>query len=181
MIYAVCSAIIVIIIFLILLALYNQKRKVEMFNIKFNDSINTIDLLQESELDSITKLSKLIKTKKNDKLFKGINKIKADEHDVFEIDEILSNENKELKDYLEYNQIEYTDEFIKTIREYKKIRVETLALKEYYNSNVEEYNKYIKKITHLLIKIIKKAKTKELFEIRKEIEFEILKKKDSSK
>ena len=58
MIYAVCSAIIVIIIFLILLALYNQKRKVEMFNIKFNDSINTIDLLQESELDSITKLSK---------------------------------------------------------------------------------------------------------------------------
>ena len=181
MIYAICVAVIVIILFLIILALYNQKRRIEMYNVKFEDSINSIDLLQETEIDNLTKLSKLIKTKKDDKLFKDLKKVKDKEIDTFEIDEYLSQTNKELKDYLEYNKVEYTDEFMKIIHDYKRVRVESLALKEYYNYNVEEYNKYIKKITHLVTKIFKKAKIKEAFEIKKEIEFEILKAKDSSK
>ncbi len=181
MIYAVCIAIIVIIVFLIVLSFYNQKRKIELYNVKFNDSINSINLLEEAELESISKIIKLLKIKKDNKLVKDLNDIKEEEKDTFEIDEYLGKTNVELKDYFEYNKVTFTEELVNTLREYKKTRVESLALKEYYNSNVEKYNSYIKKITHLLIRIIKKAKIKEKFEIKKEVEFEILKKKDSSK
>jgi NADPH-dependent 7-cyano-7-deazaguanine reductase QueF-like protein len=53
--------------------------------------------------------------------------------------------------------------------------IEIKSLKLYYNKYAKKYNELISKFKYILLKIIRKEQKMELFEIPKEIEFEILK------
>ncbi len=106
--------------------------------------------------------------------------MKNKEFDIFELDKELIELNKELKDILEYNKIDFSKEEQDLLNKYRDTKIELSALKQYYNNSVEKYNSYIKSFKRILTKLIKKSKKKESFNIEKEIEFEILKKNNST-
>ena len=181
MLYTICIACAILLVFIFFLIIRNQIINIDGFNIRMEESSKSIEMFQKEEIDLLSKISKAIKGQTEDKIFKELPKMKNKTLDMFEIDKNLIEFNKELKDTLEYNKIEFSKDDITLLNKYRDNKIELAALKQYYNDNVEKYNLYIKSIKRLLIKIFKKLKKKELFNLEKEVEFEILKKKDNSK
>ncbi len=172
--------IIILLLFLIILGFYNQSLNISIYKIKLKEAKKAIKELQKSEINILTKLSKKLKTNKDEKILENIPKINNDQLTIYEVDYILYDLNKEIKEFFEYNKVELDEEITECIKNYKKDRAEIKALKDYYNSNCTLYNEYIRSFKRLLIKIVKKLKKATPFIIKKEVEFEILKKEDNS-
>ena len=180
MIYIACAAAIILILFIIFIVIKNQIIYIEGYNIRIEESSKSIEMLQEEAIDILSKISKKVKNETDEKVFKDLPKIKNKSHDIYEIDKYLIKLNKELEETLEYSKIDFSKDDINLLNNYRDNKIELNALKEYYNKTIEKYNLYIKSLKRLIIKIFKKLKQKEMFNIEKEIEFEILKRKDNS-
>lgn len=161
---------------IILLLLYNISSKRSVDLIKINEANDNVKILLEKKLDLIEKLHKSVNDKKTEKVLDKIPRIKKKDLDSYELDKELSKCFKEIKEIIDDDKkIILDDNDKEIIEEVNNIDIELKGVKTYYNNKVEEYNKNIKKISNLIIKIIKHHKEKELYSMKKELDFEILK------
>lgn len=173
MIYIYLSIIVVFIIFLVCLLFYIQFNNIDNFEIKIEEIRKNIILCQEKEIKILTNIFKDFKTNYEKKGIPTMAKIKNKSLDIFETDEELYNCNKSLKEYLEDNAImSYASS-----SELHSSLIESNCLKQFYNDTAIEYNNIISSFKYLIIKLIKKKQKLQLFNIKKEVEFEILKEK----
>ena len=171
MIYIIIPIIIIFIIFLIGLSYYNQSNTVDNIKIKLEETSKNISISQEKEIETLTKINKLIQKEYNKKALTNLSKIKNKSLNIFELDEELWSLNKTLKNFIEDNKINTYDE----MNELHSILIELNGLKLFFNKYAEEYNSLISKFKYILFKILKKEQKMTQFKIHKEIEFEILK------
>ena len=180
MLYTICIASAILLVFIIILIIKSQIMNIDGYNIRIEESSKSIEMLQKEEINLLTKISKKVKEQTEESVFKDLPKMKNKSLDMFELDKKLFDLNKELNDTFEYNKINFEKEDMDLLNKYRDNKIELGALKQYYNDSIESYNKYIKSIKRLFIKILKKLKQKDTFDIEKEVEFEILKKNNSS-
>lgn len=174
MIFVICVPIIIVIIFVIVLLFISQKNIINEFDIKTNEAINSINIYQDKHIVLLSKISKLINKDSKEKILKNLSKVKNKKLNMFELQDEIHKLNNELKDYLDDSNFKFNENaFLK--KELDNNYVEINALINYYNNLVINYNATIKKINFLIIKLIKKLHILETFEIKKDVEFEILK------
>ena len=179
--YAIIIVPAIILVVIIITTAKNQLFNANGYNIKIEEASKSIELLQEETIKLLTKISKTINNQLDSKSFKSLTKIKNTSLNMLELDEYLKTLNNELKEAFEYNKIEVSKDDLELLNKYKNDKMEIEALKLYYNDNIDKLNKYLKSFKRIFIKFIKKYKKREKFNIVKEIEFEILKKKNNSK
>ena len=172
MIYVIIAAIIVFIIFLISLTYYSQINTIDNIKIKLEEATKNISIIQEKEISILTKISKDFQKQYNKKPLSNLSKIKNKSLNLLELEAELNLLNQTLKEFIEDNNITNYD----NMNDLHSTLIELKSLKLFYNQYAEKYNTLISSFKYLLIKIIKKERKKDKFEISKEIEFEILKK-----
>lgn len=172
MIYAFISIIIIFIIFLVVLIYYDQTNTIDNMKIKLEEAKKSISIVQEKEIELLTKISKDFQKQYNKKAIPNLSKIKNKSLNIFELDKELELLNKTLKEFVEDNNINIYEK----MNELHSTLIELKSLKIFYNRYAEKYNKLVSKFQYIIFKLIKKERKIELFEIQKEIEFEILKK-----
>ncbi|MDD6879046.1 MAG: hypothetical protein PUD59_02305 [bacterium] len=174
MIYIICVPIIIVLLFLIVLIFYDQKLLIDEYNIKITEAISSIDILHDKQIDLLTNISKIINKDLDKKILKNLSKIKNKKLDMFDLQSELHKLNVELKRYIEDNNYNFSkDQDLK--KDLDSNSIEIVALVNYYNELINDYNNTISKIKFLFIKMIKKLKKLDVFNIEKDIEFEILK------
>ena len=163
--------IIILIILIIIFALaiicniiYN---KYQDYIIKINEVEGKIDHTLRNKYDSILKINNSIKEKiKTEKeIVDDLENIKSDEKTSFEMYRILADA---------YNKVDFLKKQYKEIKQDKELNEifdsiddmdETLnAYIKYYNENIVNYNKYIRKFPYNIIGIILKYKEKMFFD-----------------
>lgn len=166
-----------IVFFIILIIIIENHKRLMLDNltIKIDEATKEIEILLEKKTELLSKLSKIIGKLTDKKVLNEISRIKNKKLDMFELEKQLYDLKKELNNYTEDNNLVLKEEEQTLIKKLESNDLELKALKLYYNNEVEIYNTYIKKITYLIIKLIKKYKKIQLFTIEKEVEFEILK------
>lgn len=171
MIYVIIPTLIVFIIFIIALSYYDQANTIDNIKIKIEEATKNISIAQEKEIEILTKIAKDIQKNHNKKALPTLSKIKNKSLNIFELDEELWKTNQTLKEFVEDNNISTYD----GMNELHTTLIEIKSLKLFFNQYSEKYNKLISKFKYILLKIIKKERKMELFQIQKEVEFEILK------
>ena len=171
MIYVIIPILIVFIIFIIALLYYDQANTIDNIKIKIEEVTKHISIAQEKEIEILTKISKDIQKNHNKKAIPTLSKIKNKSLNIFQLDEELWHINQTLKEFVEDNNIST----YYGMNELHTTLIEIKSLKIFFNQYSEKYNKLISKVKYILIKIIKKERKMELFQIQKEVEFEILK------
>ena len=161
----------------ILLFLYNKLCIIKVFNIKIDEAMKNIEILQEKEIELLTKVSKKINEKSDEKILKNLPKTKNKELNTFELQKELALFNKEINDIIIEGSIKLSDEEKSLISLLRNNSIELEAIEQYYNEEAEKYNKTIKKIKYLFVRIIKRLRKKEIFNFEKTVDFEILKEK----
>lgn len=170
--------IIIFVVFsIIIITLIEKHKQVTIDNliIKISEATKEIDILLQKKIELLTKLSKIINKTTDKKILSDISKIKNKKLNMFELEEQLYVIKNEFDNYAEENNLILDEDNQILISKLERNDLELKALKLYYNKETNIYNVYIKKITYLLTRIRKKYKKKDLFNIKKEVEFEILK------
>lgn len=166
-----------IVFFIILILIIENHKSLILDNliIKLNEATKDIEILLEKKTEILSKLSKKFSKEEDKKILTDISKIKNRKLNMFELEGQLYYLKKELDNYIEDNKLTLDETDQNLIKKFENNELELKSLIFYYNKEAELYNNYIKKIAYTLIKIIKKHNKKELFTIKKEVEFEILK------
>lgn len=167
--------VILFIILNLIIFIYNKLCIIKAFNIKFDESIKNITILQEKEINLLTKLGKKLNEKTDEKILKDLPKIKNKNYSVFELHNKLTKFNKEINDLIIEGSTKLSNEEKSLLNLLKNNSLELKAVEQYYNNEAEKYNKIRKKIKYLFIRIIKRLKKVETFYFEKIVDFEILK------
>lgn len=135
--------------------------------IKLNEVEGKIDETLRSKFDSLLEMNNIIKEKINTKkaIVDDITKLKDEEISSFELDrklsEALSKINFIRKQYEELHNI---DQLNKLSYDIDDMDESLAAYKKYYNENIVEYNKLIRKFPYNIIGMILKYKEKSFFD-----------------
>lgn len=143
---------------------------------KINDSIIRIEEA-ESRIDnnlrdkydllnrSITLFRNKIELDQN--AFKDIIKLRARKISNFDLDRVLVKAHNEfISIYEANNQLRESDEIFKISRQLEIINDELITLRNYYNGNITNYNKMIKKFPTNVVGYIKKYKEKPFYDLK---------------
>lgn len=172
MIYVIISVCIIFFIFLIGLMYYNQANNIDNIKIKLEEVKKNIKIAQEEEIEILTKISKDFYKLYNKKPLSNLSKIKNKALDIFELENELDSLNKTLNEFIEDNSIDNYE----SKNELHSILIELKSLKQFYNKYTKKYNDSIGSFKYVLLRLIQKYKKFPMFTIKKEVEFEILKK-----
>lgn len=175
MIYKILILLLVFIVLNIIIFFYNKLVIIKNLNVKMDEAKKDIDILQEKELNILTKISKKMNSRLNEKILINLPKIKNKNLNIFELQKELHELNNEINNIILEGSIELIDEEKSLVRHLKNTSLKLEAVEQYYNSNANMYNSYIKKIKYLFIRIIKRLKKVDIFYFEKSIDFEILK------
>ena len=148
---------------------------IHLYN-KINESIIRIDEA-ESRIDNNLRdkydlLNRSISLFRNqitleDNAFKEIIKLRARKISNFDLDRILSNSYNEFLTIYEANKVlRESDEIFKVSRQLEIINDELLTLRNYYNANITNYNKMIKKFPTNIVAKIKKYKERPFYDLK---------------
>lgn len=162
---------------IILITIIENHKKLILDNliIKTNEATKDIEILLEKKTEILSKISKSVNNNEDKKILSNISKIKNKKLDMFELEKELYSLKKEFDNYIEDNSLTFDETVENLTKKLDNTELELKSLKLYYNKEAKIYNNYIKKITYIFLKTIKKHNPKDLFDIQKEIEFEILK------
>lgn len=164
-VYGIIIFLVVIFVFICILL----KQKLRKLNYKVSRSENKILSFLEDKKETLNKLKGFLEFKKIEIISDDIINLDFDEKNLLEIDYILSKNDSKIFETFEYNvNIKFSEEELYLFSKHKNINVEMTGIKKYYNKNVAELNKTIKKFPANIIAKILKIKPKELFEIKKE-------------
>ena len=161
--------IIIVIIILSLLSYIYFYNKINDTIIRVNEAENRIDNNLRDKYDLLNKSFTLFKNKIDidDKITKELAKLKAKKISNFELDRLLINiHNNYLSIYENNKELRESDEIYKANKQLELIDEELITLRNYYNANIANYNKMIKKFPTLIIAKIKKYQTKNFYDMK---------------
>jgi len=125
----------------------NLRDKYDLLNRSISLIRNKIDLPQDS--------------------FKEIIKLRARKISNFDLDRVLvKSYNEFLSIYEDNSKVRESDEIFKVSRQLEIINEELLTLRNYYNANITNYNKMIKKFPTNIVASIKKYKEKPFYDLK---------------
>lgn len=137
--------------------------------IRVNEAENRIDNNLRDKYDILNKCVTLIKSRVelDDKAFKELASLKAKRLSNFELDRLLVNSYNELISVYENNkELRDSDELYKSMKQLELIDEELITLRKYYNGNITEYNRMIKRIPTLIIAKIKKYEERLFYDLK---------------
>jgi len=158
--------IILIVIFTIFLLVNIIYNKFQDFIIRIKEVEGKIDDTLRDKFDDLLKINNIVKEKINtDKeIVDDLENIKTNEKSSFEIHRLLKERFNKLdfikKQYKELN----TEDVNKLFFEINEMDESLNAYIKYYNENIVEYNKYVRKFPFNIIGIILKYKEKPFFD-----------------
>lgn len=165
----------IILFIIIVIAIVIGILYIHLYN-KFNESIiriNEAELRIDNNLrekyDILNKCISLIKNiiELDDKAFTNLSKLKARKISNFELDRILVDSYTEFLTIYEKNKdLRDNDEIYKCNKQLELIDEELVTLRNYYNNNINNYNKMIKKIPTNIVAKIKKYKEKTFYDLK---------------
>ena len=164
-----------ILFIIIILAITFSIFYIHLYN-KFNESIirineaeSRIDTNLRDKYDLINKSISIIKAniKLDEKKFNDLLILKTKKISNFELDRTLTKAYNELLTILENNkELRDSDELYKANKQIELIDEELVTLRNYYNANILNYNRMIKKIPTNIIARIKKYNERLLYDLK---------------
>lgn len=173
---------IIIAVFLLIIAIavslyIISKNRFKFKQIKIEEALNQITSLLNDKYEALKKVNEIIKGKTNEEFLANIEDVKVEELDMFDLQEELAKYDVDIIELTEFNKdIKLEESDIEELDKLTKINIDCNAAEEYYNDNVESYNKLINKFPYSVVAKMNKHKKKDLFVSQKEEMFEILKK-----
>lgn len=161
----------IIIILLILVAityvsLYN---KINETIIRVDEAESRIDNNLRDKFDLLNRCVSLIKNtiEVDENTFKDIIKLRARKLSNFDLDRTLAaSYNEFITIYDSNKKLRENDEIYKASKQLELIDEELVTLRNYYNANITEYNKLIKKFPTNLVAEIKKYKERPFYDLK---------------
>lgn len=161
----------IIIVLAILLAIYYMYlyNKINETIIRVDEAENRIDTNLRDKYDVLNRCVSLFKNKitLDQDAFKDIIKLRARKISNFDLDRILVNSYNEFLTIYENNpSLRESDEIYKASKQLEIINEELITLRNYYNANILNYNKMIKKFPTNIIAKIKKYKERPFYDLK---------------
>lgn len=151
-------------IFMIVNYIYN---KFQDYIIKINEVEGKMDETLRNKFDNILKINNIIKEriKTKKELVDDLEEIKSDEKSSFEIYRILKESYNKI-DFVrkQYKEVSTSEEINKLFYEIDELDETLKAYIKFYNENIVEYNKLIRKVPYNVIGIILKYEEKKFFD-----------------
>ena len=146
--------------------LYNQ---INESIIRIEEAESRIDNNLRDKYDLLNRSISLIRNKIDlpQDSFKEIIKLSARKISNFDLDRVLvKSYNEFLSIYEKNSKLRESDEIYKVSRQLEIINEELLTLRNYYNANITNYNKMIKKFPTNIVAKIKKYKEKPFYDLK---------------
>lgn len=158
--------IILVAIFALILLVNIIYNKFQDFIIRINEVEGKIDETLRNKYDDLLKINNEVKEKiKTDKeIVDNLENIKTDEKSSFEIHRLLKESFNKL-DFIkkQYKELD-TEDINKLFLEINEMDESLNAYIKYYNENIVDYNKYVRKFPFNIVGIILKYKEKAFFD-----------------
>ena len=158
--------IILVAIFALILLVNIIYNKFQDFIIRINEVEGKIDETLRNKYDDLLKINNEVKEKiKTDKeIVDNLENIKTDEKSSFEIHRLLKESFNKL-DFIkkQYKELD-TEDINKLFLEINEMDESLNAYIKYYNENIVDYNKYVRKFPFNIVGIILKYKEKKFFD-----------------
>ena len=156
----------IIILLITYIHLYN---KINESIIRIDEAESRIDNNLRDKYDLLNRSISLIRNKidLSPDTFKEIIKLRARKISNFDLDRILVKSYNEFLSIYEANsKLRESDEIFKVSRQLEIINEELLTLRNYYNANITNYNKMIKKFPTNIVANIKKYKERPFYDLK---------------
>ena len=162
--FLIITLILLILIYYIFL--YN---KINESIIRIEEADARIDNNLRDKYDLLNRSISLIRNKIDlpQDAFKEIIKLRARKISNFDLDRVLVKSYNEFLSIYEANiKLRESDEIFKVSRQLEIINDELITLRNYYNANITNYNKMIKKFPTNIVAKIKKYKEKPFYDLK---------------
>ena len=156
----------IIILLITYIHLYN---KINESIIRIDEAESRIDNNLRDKYDLLNRSISLIRNKidLSPDTFKEIIKLRARKISNFDLDRILVKSYNEFLSIYEANsKLRESDEIFKVSRQLEIINEELHTLRNYYNANITNYNKMIKKFPTNIVANIKKYKERPFYDLK---------------
>ena len=161
-----CIIVISLVLLIYYMYLYN---KINESLIRIDEAEVRIDNNLRDKYDLLNRSVSLIKSnsKVDDKILAEIVKLRSRKVSNFTLDRILADSYNEFVSILDSNkELNKSDEITKIKKQLILIDNELITLRNYYNGNISNYNKMIKKFPTLIVAKIKKYKTRLFYDLK---------------
>ena len=156
----------IIILLITYIHLYN---KINESIIRIEEAESRIDNNLRDKYDLLNRSIALIRNKidLDANAFGDIIKLRSRKISNFDLDRVLVKAYNEFLSIYEANsKVRESDEIFKVSRQLEIINEELITLRNYYNANITNYNKMIKKFPTIIVANIKKYKEKPFYDLK---------------
>jgi len=156
----------IIVLLIVYIHLYN---KINESIIRIEEAESRIDNNLRDKYDLLNRSISLIRNKieLEPDAFKEIIKLRSRKISNFDLDRILvKSYNEFLSIYEDNSKVRESDEIFKVSRQLEIINDELLTLRNYYNANITNYNKMIKKFPTNIVANLKKYKERPFYDLK---------------
>jgi len=156
-------------IIILLIYYINLYNKINESIIRIDEAESRIDNNLRDKYDLLNRSISLFRNKieLKDNTFKDIIKLRARKISNFELDRVLvKSYNEFLTIYEDNKSLRESNEIFKIYKQLELINDELLTLRNYYNANITNYNKMIKKFPTNIVAQIKKYKERPFYDLK---------------
>ena len=160
---------VIITIIVLLITYIHLYNKINESIIRIEEAESRIDNNLRDKYDLLNRSIALIRNKidLDTNAFGDIIKLRSRKISNFDLDRVLVKAYNEFLSIYEGNsKVRESDEIFKVSRQLEIINDELLTLRNYYNANITNYNKMIKKFPTVIVANIKKYKEKPFYDLK---------------